>query len=790
MRAGGGFLLLSLCLFGCGDHAESSGANGVPPEVSRLLPTPYAVTLRVVDEAGLPPPGAALEADGAARTLDAQGRATLGGLVEPLTVVARAPGFLPEPAVLGPEDGAAEVVIRLRSAAGRAVVHVGGALMLGRRFVDPEEEDTCVVRSGDGGSSARAAVASLAPLFRAASLRVANVETVIGSRPASEAYPGKSFVFQSIPETVAALNDLGLDVAGLANDHARDWLEPGLADTLAALRAANILPVGAGLTDAEAAAPVTVDVDGLKIGVLAYSSIWGDYANDAYPAPGTPAPVPLPPGDAFKYEERVWGYGSIPVQARRIRGAWEELKAAGITAASWASATAVYPELQDWVARRGHGGANSTSSARMPGEIAALRSSGCDVVLVMTHSGHEFAEAAGESALRHARAAVDAGADVVVHHARVPQGFEFYKGKLICRGLGNALSDQDVMDSFLSGVLRLVFEGSTLLEARYLPITLLRYRPAPLAGRMARRALRQALERSAIDAHTVLVDGVARAVLAPLPADAIPAALREDGRVEPWTGAVEPLSVVASFEAPAELPERGLTRSRGAGGASLPGLLFGRDLLRWGAFEDDAADGIAAGGPQWKLSGAPPSAGVPVTDGAPSGTRALHLARGASNTTRVRLRPVAKVPLRARRFWTADGGVPADGPATYSLSFQARRSGSGACRFTLDVYGDGQFLRSQEIAFEVPADDAWHGALLDLPSGLFAPALGVEPDGVIVYVGLHPPASGVSELRMDDLRLLEWRSPNLMPDGFYEATVVRSTTSGAPVTLTLQRRPE
>jgi hypothetical protein len=57
-------------------------------------------------------------------------------------------------------------------------------------------------------------------------------------------------------------------------------------------------------------------------------------------------------------------------------------------------------------------------------------------------------------------------------------------------------------------------------------------------------------------------------------------------------------------------------------------------------------------------------------------------------------------------------------------------------------------------------------------------------------VGPHPPASGVSELRMDDLRFLEWRSANLQPDGFYEVLGVRSTTPGLTVSATLEWRAE
>jgi hypothetical protein len=442
----------------------------------------------------------------------------------------------------------------------------------------------------------------------------------------------------------------------------------------------------------------------------------------------------------------------------------------------------------------------------MPGHIQALRDQGCDLVVVMVHNGHEYMEFPSASTARDAYRFIDAGADLVVaHHAHVQQGFEYYKGKLICMGLGNCFFDQDFMSTFLSGILRVVYEGTSMIEARFIPIAILRYRPAPVVGRVARSALRMTHERSAVEARTDYYGPVVRAVPTPrAPGTAAPGFKVEGSSalIEPWNGATEFLSVTASRAFPADLPATGLVRSRGHGGASLPGLLFGRDLLRWGAFEDEVADGLLAGGPQWNTFGASPSAAIPVTADAPSGERTLRLARSASNTARVRLRPVALVTVPPHRLYQEIGpetAVPADGPATYSLRFKAKKSGPGETRFTLDAYNfsstfangpDTIFLRSLELAFVAPDDGLWHELLLDVPSSHFAPFGAFETNALLLYVGLHPSSAGVSMLAIDDLEFIEWRSPNLMPDGYYEATLARATTSGAPVTQILQRRPE
>jgi hypothetical protein len=232
-------------------------------------------------------------------------------------------------------------------------------------------------------------------------------------------------------------------------------------------------------------------------------------------------------------------------------------------------------------------------------------------------------------------------------------------------------------------------------------------------------------------------------------------------------------------------------------------VLFGRDLFRWGAFEDDAADGTAAGGPQWFTAGASDSAGIWVTAGAPSPDRALRLHRTSSNTSRIRLRPVARVQLTEHRFWTAVGpqsAVPADGPPSYSLRFRARRSGVGETFFTLDVYyfddlnpsedPESTLLRSVELPFSVPADGQWRELIVDVPEPALAPAGGLPANAVMLYVGLNPPASGESELRMDDLQFLEWRAPDLLPDGFFEVVAVRAATPGATASAVLERREE
>ncbi len=83
--------------------------------------------------------------------------------------------------------------------------------------------------------------------------------------------PGKAWTFRSDPGNVSILKELGVDIAGLANNHVFDYGEDAFADTLSTLRNAGIPYVGAGMNIKEAASPVYMEVGGIKIAYVAAS---------------------------------------------------------------------------------------------------------------------------------------------------------------------------------------------------------------------------------------------------------------------------------------------------------------------------------------------------------------------------------------------------------------------------------------------------------------------------------------------------------------------------------------
>ena len=85
--------------------------------------------------------------------------------------------------------------------------------------------------------------------------------------------PDKKFTFRARPETVEYMKVLGVDIVGLANNHAYDYGEDALLDTFDTLDRAGIPYVGAGHNIHEAASPRYIDVKGVRIGFACATQI-------------------------------------------------------------------------------------------------------------------------------------------------------------------------------------------------------------------------------------------------------------------------------------------------------------------------------------------------------------------------------------------------------------------------------------------------------------------------------------------------------------------------------------
>lgn len=107
------------------------------------------------------------------------------------------------------------------------------------------------------------------PLLRTADGAIANLECAVTTHLQKCRRTPKVFYFRADPIAVQVLSAARICCVSLANNHSLDFDDRGLLDTLDSLRAAGIVPVGAGRTLHDAIAPVVLSIGGIPIGIIA-----------------------------------------------------------------------------------------------------------------------------------------------------------------------------------------------------------------------------------------------------------------------------------------------------------------------------------------------------------------------------------------------------------------------------------------------------------------------------------------------------------------------------------------
>lgn len=110
----------------------------------------------------------------------------------------------------------------------------------------------------------------------------------------------KTYAFRAPLEAADSLAYAGFDLVSLANNHTLDYGPDALAQTLDALRAQGVQPVGAGMNAEEAYQPVFIEADGLRVAFLAFTDVSTiDYDYLAWEA------GPDTPGIAWAHHDRI-----------------------------------------------------------------------------------------------------------------------------------------------------------------------------------------------------------------------------------------------------------------------------------------------------------------------------------------------------------------------------------------------------------------------------------------------------------------------------------------------------
>lgn len=687
--------------------------------------------LAIVDESGYAIAGAHAETSSVIFNADHNGNARIvlrdSG---PDVLLVSAKGYLTETVPVGWANNHQRLEVKLLSNAGgkRTVIHFGGDLMLGRRYLSLETNGLPSTPTNTTEGAVEI-VKSLYRSFSSADLSCLNLETIIGDFNQNEAVSGKKYLLQSPPESAAALHALGVDLVSMANNHSQDWGDQGIDSTMEILRQNGISAVGAG--DAQnARLPVILERNGNKIGTLAYSSILN-------------VVDPL----SLKF-------------------------------------------VSEW------------DSVRSINEIKDLRNK-VDVLVVQLHSSYQYETAPSFEITREARAAIDAGADIVIsHHPHVSQGMEWYKGHLIVYSLGNLVFDQNFSDTFSSGYLRTVWEGGLLIEARYIPIEIVNYRPIISTDDAARKNISQIWERSINSMKTLWGNGLIYTVLSPRNIDSKPVQfLYEWGTAR--LGETESKSTLALAVKPGEiikLDSKSLIPARLglSPNAATDEVLIGRDLFGWGQFEDTLADAIYFGGAHITMK-QPEKQWLYETNTLDHNGYIL-LTRSSKNKSTMLIRTVSRIPLVPQRLYaksvaatgsaisfSATGSAidyrPVDPKASYSVRLRIKTKGPIIADLRVDSYWfyDAASLENPESEilgqnrYKLPSSEGnWQ--TIDIPLKLIT-TNNKEANAVLIYIELHPPLKGSSKLEIDDFEVIEWRDASLMPDIYGAYTHVKNIGS-------------
>ena len=244
-------------------------------------------------------------------------------------------------------------------------------------------------------------------ILPAADITFCNLESSLSDR--GTPLPGKGIWLRGAPENVRVLETAGVDIVTLANNHAMDYDEAALLQTVDVLDQAGIAHIGAGKDIEAACAPYIEEVNGVKIAWLGYSEMADLFFSLSYPR-------------RMRAEENVPGISPYNIED-------------------------IIEDIDDLTEQT-------------------------DIIIVTLHWGIEYTDLPQEYQVRDAHRMIDAGADIIIgHHPHCIQGVEVYNRGLIAYSLGNFIFDQDWSEKTSQGLmLNLSVNRLGWQSAEFLPI--------------------------------------------------------------------------------------------------------------------------------------------------------------------------------------------------------------------------------------------------------------------------------------------------------------------------------
>lgn len=223
----------------------------------------------------------------------------------------------------------------------------------------------------------------------------------------TNAVPYKEYHFKANPSTVSRLDEMGVDIVSVANNHLYDFGEEGFVDTIDTLERADVPFVGGGHNLEEAKNSIVYFlVNGMKIAYIAATQV---------------------EIDAGYNEAAMFTKPATDTRAGVVR----------------------------------------CFDPAMVNDMIKTAKEHADFVVVYPHWGHEYIQELQPDEQKIAYSFVDAGADVILGaHPHILQGAEYYKDVPIFYSLGNFSFSSRVRDISL---VSLVVTIDGIKNARFIP---------------------------------------------------------------------------------------------------------------------------------------------------------------------------------------------------------------------------------------------------------------------------------------------------------------------------------
>jgi poly-gamma-glutamate capsule biosynthesis protein CapA/YwtB (metallophosphatase superfamily) len=277
-----------------------------------------------------------------------------------------------------------------------------------------------------------------------------NLESVVTNEPTTP-HQVKDYVYFTLPESIKALKDIGVDYVSLGNNHLYDYLEKGVSDTIFYLNQVGLAHSGASNTLDLANQSYNFKFKNRDIAFFSKNSVSGE----RYPEP-------------FWYNATNFKGGAAPLTD--LEGISQEIK-------------------------------QNEDKGFLP--------------VPMFHTGIEYSYAPSPASIKRFFSTLQDRGVIIGHHPHTAQGFGFARGVPIVYSLGNFIFDSRRHETLLGLAVLVDFDQENKVNGlQAIPVYIEDYIPKLATGKLADRLLKRLAEFSSDNRETEIIINNHRGYLA------------------------------------------------------------------------------------------------------------------------------------------------------------------------------------------------------------------------------------------------------------------------------------